>query len=183
LGGKIIPFLGLSTSVAIFMVPLTFLITDIVEETFGKKVANQFIAVGVISILVILAFTLLFVALPPASRYDANEAYRTVLGQSARIMTASLIAFVVSQYHDVWAFNFWKQRTGGRFLWLRNNFSTIVSQAIDTLLFMFIAFYHITPKFTALYILSIAIPYYLLKISFAVLDTPFVYLGVRWLKR
>ena len=98
------------------------------------------------------------------------------------MIIASIIAFVVSQTHDVWAFEFWKKKTHGKMLWLRNNASTMVSQVIDTLLFMMIAFYGISDKFTFGFIITLAIPYYLFKIAFAALDTPFVYLGARWLK-
>jgi len=93
-----------------------------------------------------------------------------------------LVAFTLSQTHDIWAFNFWKQKTKGRFLWLRNNLSTIVSQFIDSTIFMFIAFYAITPKFTVGFIFSLIIPYWLFKIAFAILDTPLVYAGVKWLR-
>jgi uncharacterized integral membrane protein (TIGR00697 family) len=96
---------------------------------------------------------------------------------------ASLLAFIFSQFHDVWAFEFWKQRTGGKFLWLRNNASTIVSQLIDSTLFMFAAFYGISEKFTAAFIVSLIIPYWLCKVVLALLDTPFCYLLVRWLRR
>lgn len=99
-----------------------------------------------------------------------------------RIIIASITAFALAQFHDVWAFHFWKARTKGRFLWLRNNLSTIVSQAIDTFVFMMIAFYQITPKFTFEFVIALAIPFYLFKIAFAILDTPLVYLGVRWLR-
>lgn len=184
LGVKIITLLGISVSVGIFMMPIMFLITDIVEEVYGKKVALQFVYVGVISLLLVLAYTAVFVALPPHDRFlDMNEAYTSIFGVSLRMMVASIIAFFLAQMHDLWAFEFWKQKTNGKYLWLRNNLSTMVSQAIDTLLFMFIAFYGITPKFTVGFIISLAIPYYLFKIAFAALDTPFVYLGVKWLKK
>ena len=97
-------------------------------------------------------------------------------------MLASVIAFVFSQFHDVWSFHFWKRKTHGKFLWLRNNLSTSVSQLIDTILFMFIAFYKINPKFTVPFIISLIIPYYLFKIGFALIDTIFVYPGVWWLR-
>ena len=92
-----------------------------------------------------------------------------------------MIAFVISQYHDLWAFNFWKQKTNGRYLWLRNNLSTIVSQLLDSIIFMFIAFYHVTPELGAVSILYMVLPLWTLKVVFALLDTPLVYLGVRWL--
>ncbi|MDP4007275.1 MAG: queuosine precursor transporter [bacterium] len=182
LGGKIVELFGVSTSVAIFLVPFTFLITDIVSEVKGERVARQFLLSGVIALLMILIFTGLFVILAPHERYPFNEEYRTIFGASLRIMVASIIALVVSQFHDIWAFSFWKKKTQGRFLWLRNNASTMVSQAIDTLLFMFIAFWHVAPQFDALFILQLALPYYFLKILFAGLDTPLVYLGVKMLK-
>jgi len=137
----------------------------------------------VITLLIIFLFTALFVWLEPNERYTFNEEYRTIFGGSMRIMIASVIAFVLSQVHDVYAFAFWKKKTHGKALWLRNNLSTIVSQAIDTFVFMMIAFYHLTPKFTVTFILQLAIPYYLFKIAFAALDTPLVYAGVAWLRK
>ncbi len=183
LGTKVVTILGISTSVAIFMYPITFLITDIIEEVFGPKLARQFVGVGIVAIVLTMIFATIFVALPPAERYVSNDAYTTVFTQSLRIGIASVIAFIVAQFHDVWAFNFWKTKTNGRFLWLRNNASTMISQGIDTFLFMFIAFYQVAPKFTVGFILTIALPYYLLKIAMAALDTPFVYLGTWWLKK
>lgn len=183
LGGKIIFLFGVSASVGIFMVPLTFLITDIVEEVHGKKVTQQFIITGVITIIIMFLYTALFIVLEPHERYSFNEEYKTIFGASLRIMIASVIAFILAQTHDVWAFAWWKKKTLGKMLWLRNNLSTIVSQFIDTSVFMFIAFYQLTPKFTLIFIINLIIPYYLFKILFAVLDTPLVYLGVSWLKK
>ncbi|MFH1546557.1 MAG: queuosine precursor transporter [Patescibacteria group bacterium] len=182
LGSKIINLPGIATSVGIFMAPFTFLITDIVEEVCGKKVTRDFVKVGVITLVVVFIYTAIFVRLAPAERFTFDAEYKIIFGSSLRIMFASIVAFALAQIHDIWAFNFWKTKTHGKFLWLRNNLSTMVSQAIDTLVFMFIAFYHLAPKFDALFVLQLALPYYLLKIIFAALDTPFVYLGVRWLR-
>jgi len=183
LGIKVIPFLGVSTSVGIFLVPLTFLITDIVAEVYGKHISRKFVFSGMISLVVVLLATTVFIQLPPHERFENNEQYRTVFGASLRITAASLAAFGLSQFHDIWAFEFWKKKTEGKYLWLRNNLSTMVSQAIDTLVFMFLAFYMISPKFDALFILELAWPYYLFKIGFAALDTPLVYAGVKWLRK
>jgi hypothetical protein len=183
LGSKITQLAGVSVSVAIFMVPLTFLITDIVEEVRGRKLATQFVLIGTISLVILFGFVALSVHLPSHERYSYGTEYRTIFGSSLRIIVASITGFFLSQIHDVWAFEFWKKQTRGRLLWLRNNLSTMVSQAIDTLVFMMIAFYQVTPMFTFGFIISLAVPYYLFKIAFAVLDTPFVYLGVKWLRR
>ncbi|MCB1197272.1 MAG: queuosine precursor transporter [Bdellovibrionota bacterium] len=183
LGGKITTLFGVSVSVSIFMMPLSFLITDIVAEVYGRDAAKAFVHIGLITLLIILAFTIVFTHLPPHPRYPYNEAYVTVFGSSIRILFASCIAFFISQLHDIWAFEFWRNKTQGRWLWLRNNLSTGVSQAIDTLLFMLIAFYQTTPKFDVAFILQLAIPFYLFKLGFALLDTPFVYLGVYYLTK
>jgi len=183
LGGKVIGLLGISSSVGIFIVPLTFLITDIVAEVYGKDTAQQFVTGGILVLLVIFAYTLLFTYLPSHERYPYNDEYKIIFGSSLRMIGASLIAFVLSQYHDILAFEWWKKKTHGNFLWIRNNVSTIISQGIDTFVFMMIAFYKVSPTFTFSFVINMCIPYYLLKIGFAILDTPFVYLGVRWLRK
>ena len=183
LGGKIVEFLGASVSVGIFMVPFTFLITDIVEEVHGKKIVKYFIVGGVISLIAIFFYTSIFIILEPHERYGFNDEYKIIFGASLRMTIASIIAFLLAQTHDMISFEWWKKKTHGRALWLRNNLSTIISQLIDTFVFMMIAFYHLTPKFTFIFIIHLIIPYYLFKILFAIIDTPFVYLGVRWLKK
>lgn len=183
LGSKITTFFGISVSVGIFAYPITFLCTDIIEEVRGKEITKQFIKIGIIALLLTIVLVLISVSLSPASRYETNDAYTTVFKTSIRMVIASLIAFMMGQYHDIWAFNFLKKKTKGKYLWLRNNISTMFSQFIDTTVFMFIAFYGITPKFDVIFIISLIIPYWCFKILFAVLDTPLVYLGVKWLKR
>jgi len=183
LGGKIIPVGPFSTSVAFLIVPLSFLITDMVEEVYGKKKAREFIISGVITLAVFLGIILLFVALPPHSRFSLNEEYRAIFGTSARIVFASITAFLLSQFHDVWSFNFWKIKTQGKLLWFRVNASTMLSQTIDTFVFMYLAFYMLTPAFTALFVLQITIPYLIFKLLWGVSNSPLVYLGASWLKR
>ena len=183
LGVKIISMFGISVSVGIFMIPLTFLITDIVEEVYGKETVKHFIRGGVLALFIVLLYASIFITLDPHERFIHNEEYKTIFGATQRMMIASIIGFVLSQTHDMLAFEWWKKKTKGKYLWLRNNMSTIVSQLIDTSLFFMIAFYQITPKFTLMFIVSLIIPYYLFKVAFALLDTPFVYLGVKWLKK
>jgi len=192
LGGKITKFWFIQVSVGIFAYPITFLITDAIEEVHGKEKTKTFIWVGFICMLFVLLITALAVKLPFASRsYLQAEQYNPVFGMSIRFFIASITAFLLSQFHDVWAFNFWKKKTKGKFLWLRNNASTISSQFIDTMLFMFIALYYVpwlpqtlntSPKFTVAYLFTLIIPYYLLKVVVALADTPFVYLLVWYLR-
>ncbi len=183
LGSKVTMLFGVAVSVGIFAYPLTFMITDAVAEVYSKKKAKQIVWAALIAQVLVLILTYISVKMPPAARYEINDQYVTVFSGSLRMIVASLIAFMVSQTHDIWAFDFWKKITGSKYLWLRNNASTFVSQAIDTLLFMFIAFYHVSDKFTFLFILQLSLSYWLFKVVFAVVDTPFVYLLVRWLKK
>lgn len=183
-GIKIVNIGPVATSVGIWLVPIAFLITDILAEVKGRKFVSSLIWSTVAILIFSFVFIKLSILAKPADRFiETNPAFVTVFNNSARIFIASIIAFVLSQFHDIWAFEFWKNKTHGKFLWLRNNLSTIVSQFIDTILFMFIAFYHISPQFDALFIWQLIIPYYILKIILALADTPFVYAGVRWLKK
>ena len=183
LGGKIVPLGPFQVSVAFLIVPLSFLMTDIVEEVYGKKKAREFIIAGVISLIVFLGFIILFLVLPPAERFTHNEEYRTIFGTSARIVFASITAFLLSQFHDVWSFKFWKDATKGKMLWLRTNLSTTVSMTIDTFVFMFLAFYMLTPKFTFGFIIQMIIPYLIFKIVWGMTSSPLVYAGARWLRK
>jgi uncharacterized integral membrane protein (TIGR00697 family) len=181
LGSKLIEIFGIVTSVGLFGYPPTFLITDIVEEVRGREVTKVFVHAGFLSLCIAVIFVFVSTGLPPSSLYPHSEAYNSVFSNSLRIILASMLAFIISQYHDLWAFNFWKQKTNGRYLWLRNNLSTIVSQLLDSIVFMFIAFYHATPEMNAISVFYMILPLWTLKVIFALLDTPFVYLGVRWL--
>ena len=169
-------------------------IADIVNGTYGDDNGphvvspygvelRRVVLVGFIVLLIVLIVTVIAVLLPAADRsMVSQEEYTKIFGTTIRIFIASITAFLISQLHDVWAFNFWKEKTKGKYLWLRNNLSTIVSTFIDTTLFMFIAFYGIASQFTVEYIFTLIIPYWFVKVLFALFDTPFCYLGVRWLK-
>ncbi|MEA2037461.1 MAG: queuosine precursor transporter [Nanoarchaeota archaeon] len=192
IGGKITKFWFIEVSVGIFAFPITFLITDVIEEVHGKEKTKMFVWVGLISMIFVSLVTAISVWLPFAPRsYVQAEQFNTVFGISLRFFIASITAFLLSQMHDIWAFNFWKEKTKKRFLWLRNNASTIVSQLIDTIVFMFIALYYIpwlpdvlntNPKFNVAYLITLIIPYYILKVVVAIFDTPFIYLLTWWVR-
>ncbi|MBU0660554.1 queuosine precursor transporter [Patescibacteria group bacterium] len=183
LGSKLTTLFGVAVSVGIFALPLTFLITDAVGEVLGRKKSMSIVYSAFIAQVLVLLLMVVAIKMPPASRYQINNEFVTVFQTSIRMTVASLIAYLVSQLHDVWAFDMWKKKLNGKYLWLRNNASTFVSQAIDTLLFMFIAFYGISDKFTVSFILQLSVTYWLFKIAFAAMDTPFVYLLVLWLRK
>ena len=181
LGTKITTILGVRVSVGIFFVPVLFLITDIVGEVFGRKEASRFVNMATIMLVLLFAMIFLCIAVRPNETWGMQEEYAMIFGSSLRMTLASLVSFVVAQQIDVFMFSFWGKVTKGKYLWVRNNLSTIVSQFLDTTIFEFIAFWHLTPKFTASYVFSLILPYWLFKVVFALLDTPFCYLGVWWL--
>jgi queuosine precursor transporter len=144
--------IGLSTdakfvaTAGIFAFPLTFILTDIINEYFGKRIVRIFtwlaIAVNVILQPVIygatLAPTISFTQ--GVSSEVAHQAYKIAFGQTYAIVAASLVAFAISQFVDVWTFTWLRRKTGGKMLWLRSQGSTLVSQLIDTFVVIFVAF-------------------------------------------
>lgn len=181
LGTKITTILGVRCSVGIFFVPVLFLVTDIVGEVYGRKEASTFVNMATLMLVLLFVMTYVCIRVKPNAGWDMQEQYEAIFGSSLRMTIASLVSFVIAQQLDVFMFAFWGRVTRGKALWVRNNLSTIVSQLLDTTIFEFIAFWHLTPKFTTSYVISLIIPYWLFKVVFALLDTPLCYLGVWWL--
>jgi uncharacterized integral membrane protein (TIGR00697 family) len=173
---KIIQVGGFILPAAVVLYPFTFLFTDVVSEVEGKKGGHQLVMMGFYMsiIMVIILFT--GSILPAAPFWKYQDAYDAILGATPRIVIASMIAYLISQNHDVWAFHWWKERTSGKHLWLRNNLSTVASQLIDTVLFIGIAFGGLFPFKT---IAIMMVSQYLVKVGIALFDTPFCYLLVR----
>jgi len=164
-------------SVGILPYPITFLITDLISEIYGKKRANDVVVVGifasVFSLLIIYVATQM-----PATSWSGvkDDMFNTVFGNSAIAVFASMLTYLFAQFVDIQIYHFWKQLTKGKHLWLRNNFSTWFSQFVDTLTIVFLlcAFGIIDwVNFKGLLISG-----FLFKVLIAVFDTPFLYLGV-----
>lgn len=183
IGTKIITLINIRVSVGIFFMPVLFLITDIIGEVKGKKRALFFVRISIIMLIFSFLMVALCVVIPPDSSYSLNKEYSNIFGSTLRMTLASLISFAISQNIDIIVFSLVKKITKEKHLWIRNNVSTMISQLFDTTIFMFIAFYNINPKFNTSFIISLIIPYWIFKIIFALLDTPFCYLGVKWLKK
>jgi hypothetical protein len=177
LASKIITVLGLFFPAGVLAYCITFVVTDVIGEIWGKERANRVVFSGFIALLVAFLLIRLALAWNAAPFWTEQKAFSAVLGSTSRIIIASFIAYLASQYHDVWAFHVWRRITGERHLWLRNTASTVVSQFIDTLVFITIAFYGTMP------IVPLIKGQYLIKVLIALLDTPFVYLVVRLIRR
>jgi hypothetical protein len=178
--------LNLSASVAIFLLPVTFAINDIIVEVKGKARAQSLVRSSIIVIALIVIFSLLAVSLPPTSRFAATEvAYDTIFKISIRFSIASLVAFALAEILDVLIFYRLRQNMGKKNLWLRTNLSNFISQFIDTTTFIVLAFYALDKPIgqNLSFIFGLVLPYWLLKCVMSIIETPFVYLGVSWLRK
>ena len=160
--------------------PFTFLVSDTIAEVYGRKTATRVIWLGFFFSLLMLIVVYAGKLWPAAGFWEAQPAYDEILGSVPRIVFGSMVAYLISQNHDVIAFHLWRRFTGGRHLWLRNNASTIVSQAIDTLVFISIAFGGTVPGGV---LWNMIYTQYIAKLVISVADTPFVYLLVNFVRR
>ncbi|MBB6647904.1 queuosine precursor transporter [Halobellus ruber] len=162
---------------------LTFFASDCYSELYGRRAAQVMVNVGFAMNFVLLALVWSTI-LAPAANPGAADQFRSVLAPGTNVVLGSLVAYVVSQNWDVLVFHRIREVTGPSYLWLRNVVSTATSQAIDTVLFVVVAFY-VAPRalgfgdpFPVGVILSLIVGQYLLKFLIALVDTPFVYATV-----
>ncbi len=171
---KTISLFGLVTTLGNVLYASIFFCTDVMSEIYGKKEARKGVFLGFISLIIAALYMQITIRFVPSSSDFIHPYLERIFLFLPRITVASLSAYLISQLHDVWAFHFWKRLTSERYLWLRNLFSTIVSQLIDTVIFVALAFYGVFP---ITIFVQIAITTYLVKVIVAVLDTPFIYLA------
>ncbi len=181
LSSKIAMIGSLTVPAAVVAYPLTFLMTDVIGELWGKEEANRTVRLGVVCQLVSLALIGLALILPVAPFADNQREYSAILGSSFRVVAASMAAYLASQTWDVWVFHRIRgayiarhgSARGGRWIW--NNVSTMSSQLIDTTVFIVLAFYGVVPD-----IGNMILSQYLVKLVYAALDTiPFYLLTNR----
>ena len=177
---KIIAIGSEGIDAGIIAYPLTFLISDVISEVYGRKTTTKIIWLGFLANLLMISIIYVAGILPSATFWNDQQSYDQILGAVPRIVIASMVAYLVSQNHDVLAFEMWKKVTGGKFLWFRNNASTVVSQGIDTTIFILIAFVGIYSFDDILNMIWIT---YLIKIVVAIIDTPLVYILVNIVRR
>jgi len=173
-GVKLVDLWGFIVPAGFVSYAITFTITDIIDEVYGKREGYWTVRAGFVASVVMLALVWLARIMPPLVP-AMQETYVRAFDVTARIVFASMVAYLISQHHDVWAFHWWKIKTKGKWLWLRNNLSTATSQLIDTVLFITIAFYGVV---TADILLRMILSQWIWKVVIALADTPFVYLGV-----
>lgn len=191
MGGKTFLFINfwglrIPQSVAIFFIPLIYSINDVITEVYGKERTRSLIRSALFVVFLVFLSSIIFTSLPPSMRFQAKEAaYDIIFGLSARFAAASLTAFALAEFLDVYVFSKIREKLGKKSLWLRVNGSNFVSQFVDTVVFMTLAFYALDQSFSNnfSFLVVLIIPYWLVKCFMSVIETPFVYLGVKWLKK
>ena len=171
---------GMQQTLGNVMFASTYLITDILSENEGKQSADKAVWLGVLTSVIMLLFTQYWLLYTPAEADWATEHIAAVFSTTPRMLLASFVGYVVSQRFDVWLYHRWwdftTKKTGStqRFLWLRNNCSTLVSQSINTVLFTLIAF---AGWYDGKTLLSVMLSSYVIFIFTSLLDTPIVYIA------
>lgn len=164
-------------SVGILPYPITFLITDLISEIYGRKRANDIVIAGIFASLFSVVIILVADYVPAIVESPINdEIFKLVFSKTIVAVGSSMVAYLLAQLIDIRLYHFWKKYTNGKHLWLRNNFSTWLSQFIDTFsIISLLCFFEVLPwsSFTGLLISG-----FLFKVLVAALDTPFLYLGV-----
>lgn len=178
-------FFGVYTfeiSVGILPYPITFLVTDLISEIYGKKKANQVVITGIFASF--FSLLIIYVAdIVPATPWSPidNAVFSNVFGLSVLAVFSSMIAYLLAQFVDIRIYHYWKKLTKGRHLWLRNNFSTVTSQFLDTfsVLFLLCSFGVIEWSLFGKLLLN----GFLFKVMVAFLDTPILYIAVHYFRQ
>ena len=176
---------GMEMTLGNILFASTFLVTDILSELYSKKSAQQAVYLGIATSVIFILISQSWMLYVPNENDFASPAIRTVFFNTPRLMIVGIVVYVIVQLFDVWAYHKWwaytKQKFGDsrKFLWLRNNGSTMVSQLLNTLLFTWGAFLGTHNTAT---LISIAMSSYIIFLVTSIADTPFVYLA-RYLHR
>lgn len=171
---KTIILFGIEATLGNVVYATSFLATDILAEFYSKEDADRAVIIGLFSLLCMTLFMQLAIAFKPSPNDISSSALSAIFHTMPRITLASVIAYAISNYHDIRAFLFWKKATSGKHLWLRNNASTIISQLIDSVIFTLGAFLFVYPKSV---LIQIIISTYVFKFFTALLDTGMIYIA------
>ena len=169
---KLIDIFGLETSLGTILYGSTFLATDIINEKYGKEQAKKTILMGFLVMIFMTSLMTIALLYIPSKSDFANESLKIIFTLNIRITIASICGFVISQLTDTVLYNMLKMKFKG--LWIRNNISTIISQLLDTIIFVVITYLGSIPIKS---IAIIACTMYVLKLFVAIFDTPFMYLS------
>tara|TARA_Y100000768_G_C23978287_1_gene684272 strand:- start:1898 stop:2638 length:741 start_codon:yes stop_codon:yes gene_type:complete len=163
----------------------TFLCTDILSEYYGKEKARMNILIGFCAFLFMTLLMVITIGFKPSSVDWIQDSLSNVFTPMTRFFIASMLAYLISQYFDVWLYNYIRQKTSQKYLWLRNNLSTAASSLVDNTVFSIFAWILLNPEPVSIYnvIMIYILGTYLLRIVIALLDTPFIYIAKFFIKK
>lgn len=169
-------------STGIIAYPITFLITDIISEIYGRRKANQVIVAGLFASLFVLGLILIAESVPATDWSPVNDAtFSHVFGLTGVAVGASMLAYLLAQFIDIKLFHFWKRLTDGQHLWLRNNGSTFVSQLVDTATVLALLCFAGAIEWDKFGILLLN--GFLFKVLMALIDTPILYMATALIRK
>lgn len=183
-GPKLTEIFGMQTSMGVILYSSIYFATDLLSERYGRREANRAVMIGfVVSVIFIVMTSISLMYLPSSNpktsefAQEIHQATSSLFAFSPRFVVGSLLAYFISQSFDVWIFHYIKEKTKGRHLWLRNNLSTMISQAIDTLIYGVVVWWGVVDFATAM---QLALAKYFFKVIIALCDTPFIYWARNW---
>jgi len=177
---KVIDIFGFVLPAAVIVFPLSYIFGDILTEVYGYSQARRVIWIGFLCNGLVVGAIWVAQILPPASFWDGQSAYEQILGVTPRLLVASFLAYLVGEFANAFVFARMKIATNGRWLWTRTIGSTLVGQGLDSLVFITVAFWGVTPLNA---LPSIIVTQWLAKTAYEALVTPLTYLIVTFLKR
>lgn len=178
IGGKLIQIGPFVMSIGIIPWPIVFITTDLINEYYGKAGVRKLTIITASLIAYAFVILLLAIKIPAAIGISTvtDEQFYAVFGQSLWIILGSIVAFLCSQFIDVFIFWLLRDKTGGKLIWLRSTGSTVISQLIDTFVVLGIAFW-LPGKMTTAVFLNAALTGYTFKLIIAIVLTPLIYVG------
>ncbi len=177
-GAKIVDLgFGLTASATVFPYALTLPLCDVINELGGKRLAKLAVDIGLVGLVLAVVFFQLSILAPSAPFFSDQAGYAATLGGGPRLLAGGLLGYWLGNRVDVWVFGVIRALTGERWFWLRKNGSTLLSQAVDTLVFVGVAFGGSVP------FLGVALGQYVLKLGIAIAATPLSYLVLNGMRR
>ena len=179
-GPKLTIIFGMETSLGVILYSGIYFATDLLGEKYGKRESERAVLLGFVTSIVtviMIYISLLFLPSQTSHAQKVHDAMVTLFNFTPLFVFGSLFVYVVTQSFDVWLFHYIKEKTKGKHLWLRNNVSTITSQALDTLLYAVIVWSPVVGLTKAIHL---ALAKYVIKVVIALIDTVFIYWARNW---
>jgi uncharacterized integral membrane protein (TIGR00697 family) len=183
-GPKLTIIFGFQTSLGVIFYSGIFFATDLLSEKYGRAEAGRAVLIGFAVSCIIVLMLSMGLMFEPTTRPETAEfsqriqtSFENILDFTPRFVFGSLLAYLVSQSLDVWLFHWIRRKTSGRWLWLRNNLSTMASQLVDTFLYSFVVWWGVVDLQTAI---QLGLVKYGFKVCIAAIDTPFIYWALSW---